>query len=164
VSPLLPKFLVCMKANELEILGGQSVTPGRLKGLLFGDPRRFITDLVLELKLKASFKDFVAAASKQEGLERAFRSFVEAAGSYQRRTGYQCLWDWPKLDSSLETLKSPKIEAILAKKKSIREASHSQVGPFPGGPYHNRYNDGLMYLEDSTPRLIAAMQETLLQM
>jgi hypothetical protein len=52
----------------------------------------------------------------------------------------------------------------LERKKSIREASPNQAMPIPGGPYHNRYNDGLMYLEDSTPRLIAAMQETLLQM
>ena len=71
---------------------------------------------------------------------------------------------WPKLDSSSESLNSPKIDAILEKKKSIREASPTQAMPHPGGPYHNRYNDGLMYLEDSTPRLIATMQETLLQM
>jgi hypothetical protein len=151
-------------ADQLDALKADKLTPGPLKGLLFGDPHRFINDLVMELKLKAAFLDFVGATSKQEGVKAAFKNFVEAAASYQKQTGYQCAWEWPKLDSSLASLKSPGINAILDEKEFIREIKLNRGTPKPGGPYHNRYSDGFMQVETSTPRLIEAMQETLKQM
>ena len=149
------------KANELQVLAKQPVTPGPLKGLLFGDPHRFITDLVMELRLKAAFEDFVAATEAKKGVKESFKTFVDAAAAYQKRTGYQCLWEWPKLDTALETLKSAKINAILDEKEFVREIVHNRGTPKPGGPYHNRYSDGFMQLETSIPRLITAMQEVL---
>jgi hypothetical protein len=146
-------------AEQLDALTGDRLTQGPLQGLLFGDPHRFITDLVMELRLKAAFEDFVAATVAHEGVKKSFRTFVEATAQYQKRTGYQCVWDWPRLDTALETLKSPKIDAILDEKEFIKEIKFKRGVPKPGGPYHNRYSDGLMQLETSMPRLIAAMQE-----
>ena len=151
-------------ADQLDALKGVQLTPGPLKGLLFGDAHRFIADLVMQLRLKAAFEDFVAATSKQEGVKGAFRNFVQAAAVYQKQTGYQCAWEWPKLDSSLATLKSSSIDAILDEKEFIREIMLNRGTPKPGGPYHNRYSDGFMHVETLTPRLIEAMQETLKQM
>jgi len=78
------------------------------------------------------------------------------------RTGYPCLWDWPRLDESLRRLKSPAIGAILDEKDFLKEIPAKEGTPFrAGGPYHNRYSDGLMKAETSTPRLIEAMKEAL---
>ena len=144
-------------ADTLETLANRKLKPGPLKGLLFGAPENFITDLVMELRLKAAYEDFVAATEKSQEIKEPFKEFVEAADAYQKRTGYQCAWIWTKLDNTLRTLKSQKIDEILDEKKILDK--HDT--PSPGGPYHNRYNDGVMLLETSTPRLIAAMKETL---
>ena len=49
-------------AQKLEGLSGERLVPGRLQGLLFRDTQRFITDLAMELRLKASYGDFIAAS------------------------------------------------------------------------------------------------------
>ena len=118
----------------------------------------------MELRLKAAFEDFVAATETKKGVKESFRTFVDAAAAYEKRTGYQCLWEWPKLDTALESLKSAKINAVLDEKEFVREIVHNRGTPKPGGPYHNRYSDGFMQLETSVPRLIAAMQEELANM
>jgi hypothetical protein len=144
-------------ADTLQTLVNRKLTPGPLKGLLFGAPESFIADLVMELSLKAAYEDFVAATESSQEIKEPFKEFVETADAYQKRTGYQCAWSWAKLDKTLRTLKSQKIDAILDEKKVLDK----QDTPSPGGPYHNRYNDGVMLLETLTPRLIAAMKETL---
>ena len=151
-------------ADRLDALKNGVMKPGDLKGLLFGAPVRSITDLVMELRLKAAFEDFVAATETMKGVKESFRTFVDAAAAYEKRTGYQCLWEWPKLDTALESLKSAKINAVLDEKEFVREIVHNRGTPKPGGPYHNRYSDGFMQLETSVPRLIAAMQEELASM
>lgn len=144
-------------ADTLETLTHRQLKPGPLKGLLFGTPASFTTDLAMQLRLKATYEDFVVATEKSQEIKGPFTKFVEAADAYQKRTGYQCAWGWPKLEKALRTLKSQKIDAILDEKKILDK----QDTPSPGGAYHNRYNDGVMLLETSTPRLIAAMKETL---
>jgi hypothetical protein len=149
-------------AGKLEALDRRKLTPGPLKGLLFGDPSRFITDIVMELRLRAAFEDFVMTSEKNQDIKGPFLAFVTAADAYQRRTGYPCLWDWPRLDESLRRLKSPAIGAILDEKDFVKEIPANEGTPFrAGGPYHNRYSDGLMKAETSTPRLIEAMKEAL---
>ena len=126
----------------------RELTPGRLKGLLFGDPRRFITDLVMELRLKAAYCDFVTASEKNNDVKGRLRDFVEAAEAWQQRTGYECAWSWPKLAETLKTLKSPQIDAVLDEKGEANRPS-------------DRVADQLRKMETYTPRLLEAMKETL---
>jgi hypothetical protein len=149
-------------AGNLEALDHRKLTLGPLKGLLFGDGSRFITDLVMQLRLRAALDDFAMASEKTRDIKRPFQTLVLSADAYQKQTGYPCLWNWPKLDESLRRLKSPSIDAILDEKEFLTEIPANEGTPSrPGTAYHNRYSDGLMKAETSTPRLIAAMKETL---
>jgi hypothetical protein len=149
-------------AGKLEALDHRKLTLGPLKGLLFGDGSRFITDLVMQLRLRAALDDFAMASEKTQDIKSPFQTLVLSADAYQKQTGYPCLWNWPKLDESLRRLKSPSIDAILDEKEFLTEIPANEGTPSrPGTAYHNRYSDGLMKAETSTPRLIAAMKETL---
>lgn len=144
-------------AQTLESLPASSLEGGPLKGLLFNDASRFVTDLAMELKLKAAFVDFVAATEKGDGVKQSLSTFVDAADAYQKRTGYQCVWGWPNLAPALRTLKSAKINAIVNEDNVMSDSFPKK----PGNADHNRYLDGLRRLEVSTPQLIEAMKETL---
>jgi hypothetical protein len=144
-------------ADKLDLLRGKPLTPGPLKGLLFGDPMRFLVDLIMELRLKADFEDFVAATETGTGVKQSLAAFVVSADAYQKRTGYQCVWGWPKLNKALRTLKYPRIDAILDEEDIMSDKPQEKTG----GAYHNRYNDGYHKLEVSTPQLISGMKDAL---
>ncbi len=133
-------------ANELESLAKQPLTPGPLRGLLLGDPQRFLVDLVMELRMRAAYDDFVAASAAGQGVKERLNDFVEAADAWQKRTGYQCAWDWPKMTETLKKLHSPAVDAILDEKG---------VGKTPA----DRIADQFHITETYTPRLIAAMRQ-----
>lgn len=133
-------------ASELAALGGQPLTPGPLKGLLFGDPQRFLTDLVMELQMRAAYEEFVAASDTNHGVKQSLKDFVSAADAWQKRTGYQCAWSWPKLATTLKKLHSPAVDAILNEKGE-------------GATPADRIADHFRITETYTPRLIAAMRE-----
>ena len=63
--------------------------PGRLKGLLFGSSRRFITDLVMQLRLRAAFEAFRVAAAANQDLKEPLRQFVAAVKVWQGQHGYE---------------------------------------------------------------------------
>src|SRR5260370_39336285 len=70
-------------ADKLEKLSGQKLSPGRLKGLLFGSPQRFLMDLVMMLRQRAAFVDLAAATESSHGVQRALREFVMATQGWQ---------------------------------------------------------------------------------
>ena len=84
-------------ADTLEAPRNASLIPGRLKGLLFGSPRRFIMDLVMQLA-RAAFETFRAAAAANGDLREPLRHFVAAAETWQRQHGYENAWWWPGLN------------------------------------------------------------------
>jgi hypothetical protein len=135
-------------AVKLETLSKTELTAGHLKGLLFGDPRRFLTDLVMQLRLKAAFDDFVAVTESGRDVAPSLRSFVSSAEVWQKQHGYECAWSWPKLAETLRRVKSPVINAVLDEKGQGKT-------PF------DRVEDGLRRTETYTPRLIDAMKKNL---
>ena len=135
-------------AENLEVLSQRELPTGDLKGLLLGDPRRFLTDLMMQLRLKAAFDDFVAATESDRDVKPSLSSFVTAAEVWQKQHGYECAWSWPKLAEALRKLKSPVIDAVLDEKGEGKT-------PF------DRVEDSLRRMETYTPRLIAAMKKTL---
>jgi predicted glycosyl hydrolase (DUF1957 family) len=134
-------------AGKLEGLSTEKLASGRLKGLLFGDARRFINDLAMELRLRASYADFIAASQSGRNVHRPFREFVVAAQVWQAQHGYECAWRWPDLKKELKKLKSPAIHAVIDEE------------PEGATPY-DRVEDRLRKMETYTSRLIAAMKVT----
>ncbi len=144
-------------ADELTALPDADLAAGRLRGLLFGDPRRFVIDLVMQLRLRAAFEDFRRAADGGRPTRESFGPFVAAAEAWQRRHGYENAWWWPAMDAALYKLDAPRIHAVLATQFRIDRApapstTQTPVDLLPKDPATT---------ETYTTRLLAAMRETL---
>ena len=132
---------------------------GRLGGLLFGDARRFLTDLRLQLEMMAAYHDFVNAVNGTGPVKPFLAAFLLGAEAWQSRMGYQDSWNWPGMAQALHKLKSPAIDEVLKVNICILEC--------PEGAHPNGYSDVRKFLADQetfTPRLLAAMRETLSSM
>ena len=128
---------------------------GPLRGLLFGDAKRFLVDLEMQLEMKAAYRDFLDAQAASGPLKPKLAAFVSAARQWQARTGYQDSWSWPGMEASLRKLHSPRIDSVLQMNICIFTCAE---GVHPAG-----YEDVRKYLADQetfTPRLLAALQET----
>ena len=145
-------------ADQLAALASSQLQPGPLKGFLFGDPARFVDDLVLQLRAAAALYQFRAAVMAEPQDETSvadtFQDFVTAIAAWQHKHGYENHWYWPPMQEALEKLKAPEISATLKTLAWVGE------GPTPFDAVKN----GLARLEDYTPRLIAAMKETVEEM
>jgi hypothetical protein len=116
--------------------------------LLFGDPQRFLIDLVYMLRLRAAYVDFTSAQTDGRDAKAAMRPFVAAARAWQQRHGYQNHWSWPGLEKSLRKLKAPGIDAVLADLQK-----KPGLSGFESVKYH--YSQ----METFTPRLLDAMEQ-----
>jgi hypothetical protein len=146
-------------ATKLRDTAAGQVKTGRLGGLLFGDPQRFLTDLRFQLGVKAAYHDFLNASNGTGPVKPALASFISAAEAWQSRTGYQDSWNWPGMESALRKLNSPAVDAVLRVNICIIRC--------PEGAHPNGYDDVRKYLADQetfTPRLLAAMKEPLSSM
>jgi hypothetical protein len=144
-------------AASLEALPDSNLKPGPLKGLLFGSPRRFITDLAMQLRLRAAYEAFCSAAQNGEPLKEPMRDFVAAADRWQRRHGYENSWSWPGLESALRRLNSQAVNAVL-------DGQFNPFTPPPSGYKGSPFEyvqDRLRETESFTPRLLATMKEAL---
>jgi len=141
----------------LESLPDGKLQPGPLKGLLFGSPGRFITDLVMQLRMKAALCEFCAAARSGANLKESFKTFVSAIDAWQRRHGYENAMGLPGLSEALQKLNSPDINAVLNTQFTV------EVGPPPDwkGTSYEFTHKILGDTESYTPRLIAAMKKAL---
>ncbi len=143
-------------ADRLASLPDDKIKPGKLKGLLFNNPRRFLNDLVMMLRMRAARQEFIAAAKKNENLKEPLRRFVEAAETWQRQHGYQNYWHDPQLHESLRTLNSPAINAVL----NITYEAKEPFSPGVKTPSEQvRHN--FRRIETYTTQLIAAMKTAL---
>lgn len=133
-------------ADRLERLSGETLTPGELKGLLFGDAKRFVLDLVYELRYKAALTQFVAAANRNGDLREPLRAYLAALEAWYGRHGYQNIWSAP--DAALRKLSSPEINDVLAPTLQTNT-------PF------GRVRESLSRRETFTPQLIEAIKRTL---
>ena len=138
-------------AERLQGLGEKQLAAGPLRGLLFGDPQRFVLDLVFQLRLKAALAELRVAAEKKQDLCTPLAGFIAAAEAWQQRHGYQCQWHMPQLVPVLLKLRSPEIQAVLT--PTFRAQT-----PF------GRVKEQLYFIETHTTRLLAAMKLTLSRM
>jgi hypothetical protein len=76
-------------ADALDALPEASLQTGRLHGLLFGSPRRFLSDLALQLRMRAAFGDLKAAEGTPS--KALVRAFSDAASSDGRQPDDPCV-------------------------------------------------------------------------
>lgn len=146
-----------MRAAEaaLSALTAEQLTPGPLQGLLFGDPPRFVRDLVLQLRLRAALEEFhkeaFAEAVAKGRLASRFARFIEAAEAWQQQHNYKNNWYWPRMEEALRKLEDGALSAAL----DARSYTGEGATPF------EQVQDGFRKVECYTPGLLAAMREAL---
>ena len=106
-----------MKTNQL--------TPGPLKGLLFGDPARFVNDLILQLQLASAMYTFSAAVNKEprnnSQVKESLGSLASAAETWQQKHGYGNRWNWKPMEDALRKLGSASINSTLDNRTRTNE-------------------------------------------
>jgi hypothetical protein len=135
-------------ARDLESATAAPLATGDLKGLLFGDPKRFLVDLVYMLRLRAAYLDFLAAQQHEGNWKAPMRAFVAAAAAWQQRHGYQNHWGWPGMEESLRKLHSSEIDAVL-----------DDLHKPPGLSGFESVREHYYRIETFTPRLLEAMRQ-----
>lgn len=150
-----------MKAavRKLSALKNNQLAPGPLKGLLFGDPARFINDLVLQLQLTSAMYEFSVAVNetpkKAAKVERTLGALASSAEAWQQKHGYSNRWGWKPMEEALRKLESPVVNATLDTRNRT-----SDVGPDPFEDVKKFF----MLMESFTPRLIDSMKTALAEM
>jgi hypothetical protein len=142
-------------ARELGALAETHPEGGRLRGLLFGSPERFLTDLAFMLGYRAAVEDFAAAVDAGRDPKEPLRRVVEAASAWKARHGYQCNWHDARLHPALRKLNSPAIDQVL-------DATYEAKGAYEGGK--TAFEDvrgNFAHMETFTPRLLEAMRTAL---
>lgn len=134
------------QADQLEQIAAQPLTTGPLKGLLFGDPARFMQDLVLQLRYQAAFRDVVAAAQAKVNPAEPLQVYLTALEAWYARHGYRNTWVWQAGD--LNHLDNQDINAVLVPRLMANT---------PFGRVAENYYLG----ESFTPRLIEAIRRAI---
>jgi hypothetical protein len=143
-------------AKELSSANAGSLEAGPLGGLLFGDPHRFLNDLIMQLNTKAAYQDLLLALDRQANVKSALGAFVAAAETWQQQNGFQGNWEWPGMAAALRKLHSPEIDAVFRVNICLLTCP---PGAKPTG--YKDVKDFLYQDETMTTRLLAAMKDTL---
>ncbi len=140
-------------AEAFDAVPDSALHPGRLEGLLFGSPRRFLTDLAMQLRMQAAYVELREAAGTPS--RALVRAFAETASAWQARHGYENSWWWPELDETLRRIGAPAVDAAL---DTVFNPFVLPAGGFSGTAYEY-VADALKQGESFTPRLLAALRE-----
>lgn len=103
-------------AARLTPLSKTKLQLGPLKGLLFGDGRRFVSDLAIMLRVKAACLDFMAAADANRPLRGPLAELITWFDRWQVITGYDAWWAWQAggdVNARLLKLNSPALTGFL---------------------------------------------------
>ena len=140
-------------ASSLEATPDSAIVLGPLKGLLFHNGRRFLNDLVLQLRQEAAYNDL----RRCEGTPSPalVRAFSEAADAWQQTHGYENSWWMPDIDATLRKIGHPAVDAMLGE---IWNPFQLPEGGIDCSGYEYVANV-LRTAESFTPRLLAALRE-----
>ncbi len=104
-------------AEALRRRAGRAHKPGRLGGLLFGDADRFLTDLAMNLELRAALSDLKSALDASlAAAPGAVRRVLSRLRPYQQRLGFVDAYYGPleqELNRELRRLNVGAIDAVL---------------------------------------------------
>jgi len=152
--------LMRAQASNIRKLATQKLTTGRLRGLLFGEPERFLNDLVMQLEMKAAYQDFLQASRDGGNLKSALANFVAAAEVWQKQHGYQNRWEWPGMYAALEKLHSPEIDDLISVRLRPMASPEGGLELTGGGNLAKSLSDA----ETFTTRMLAAMRKAVAAM
>jgi hypothetical protein len=143
-------------ADKLESLVASRVHGGPLNGLLFGSPKRFLTDLVSMLRLRAAGEEFADDSEKCFAVKEPFRRYVEAFESWQRTHGFEGAMDIGQPAGALRKLNHPAIEDVF------RNALYD-LDPLLGRPDTNfeKIRAGFRHMETFSARYARAIRRAL---
>jgi hypothetical protein len=146
-------------AEALAAIPDGKLKPGPLRGLLFGSAKRFITDLVMMLRFKATGEEFAAASEQGRDIKPTFKKYVEAYTAWQGTHGFQGGMDLARPGPAIRKIGHPAIEACFAKFRY-------DLDPLPGRPNTNfeRIRAGFYNMETFSARIGAAMRAALADM
>lgn len=125
---------------------------GPLAGFLFSDPQRFLSDLAMQLEMRAAYSD-LRNPDLAPTRDRV-AAFAEAAGRWQAQHGYENSWWWPDLDPTLRRIGSPEVNAVLDDQMNPWETPallETTAFDYVAGCLRNA--------ESFTPRLLAALHQ-----
>ena len=143
-------------ATELTSRANSSVKTGPLKGLLFGDPQRFLHDLTAMLRLRSAFETLRLATDHGGSPKKELVEFIDAAQAWQHQTGYENTWTWPGLSDVLRKLGSAEVNAVLDSQYNPFVAPELRTGEKPFQYIARKLREEESY----TPRLLQALEAT----
>jgi hypothetical protein len=141
-------------AAQLAQIPARRLKPGPLKGLLFGNPHRFVNDLAMMLRVRAGFESLRAAVERGAPATEPLGEFVAAARAWQRQHGYENTWWWPNLDEVLRKLDAPEVNAVL----DTRFEPFAPPKLLPGETPFQYVAHKLAEEESNTPRLLKGLE------
>ncbi len=148
--------------EQLASASAGSVTTGRLQGLLFGDARRLLSDLRVQLEFQIAGVELIDASGPSvDGTK--LKAFVAAAEEWQGIHGYQGMWNFDgrwhrkmsQLDEVLTRLNSEQLQTLLAEKVWWSPDNPSLSGATP----FEKHQDQNRKWDTHTIRLLAALKE-----
>ncbi|WP_341837329.1 hypothetical protein WJU16_05545 [Chitinophaga pollutisoli] len=149
-----------IKAAEKQLarLQQTKLKPGKLSGLLFGDPKRFVGDLIAQLRMTASLftlRDMLAKNADIRSAEnmKAFTEFIASADGWQQRHGYKSYWHWPAMTETLKAFPLAHLQPFLSDQPWWERGD--------GATPAERTADAYEKVQTYTPRLLNAMKSTL---
>lgn len=141
--------------EQLSPLAKEKLETGPLKGLLFGDPNRFVNDLCLMLRMKASLRDLIDAVKEKRPVAKPLAEFINRSEQWQLTHGYENSWWWPELNETLTAMNVPSLTAFL------NDPDYRDTAKCPGNTPFDRVKTLMAHTETHTPRLIQAMKRAL---
>lgn len=147
-------------AGQLTSLLAQNLEAGSLGGLLFNDPHRFVEDLVLQLRARASIHEFILAADrypkKSPEFSASLKQLILNLESWQRFHGFSGFPRSTRIPGLMEELMKTLLKLDYAPLTEVIEMKNV-TGATPFEKDINRHK----YYERYTLYLIKALKDAL---
>jgi hypothetical protein len=148
------------QAAELATVLKAKLEPGPLRGLLFGDGRRFVKDLYLMLRLKSAAMDCITATNQNRPLRQPLAEFISWLDRWHVVTGYEGWWGWAAggdINGCLMRLNSPVLADFFRNLglQFMKTGVGTPAERIAAGNYRN---------ETETLRLVHALKQSLWDM
>lgn len=143
-------------AEAVDAVRTGPLRPGPLKGLLFGDPKRFLGDLVLQLRFAARLEEFCGAVERNAPAKEPLGRFLEVATAWQKQHGYGNTWWAPRLFDAMRRL-NPRVAADVCDR--YQPFADVPFERFPGATPWDRIRNGFRALETHTLDMLAALRD-----
>jgi hypothetical protein len=135
-------------ADRLAKTGDEPLKTGPLSGLLFGDPKRFVHDLVMQLRYQAAFTVLTTAVKQNQPWQVPLAGYLTALEAWYAEHGYQNYW--ASAADVLLKLNAPEIREVFNPKLLA-------ATPF------GRVKEDLYVKELFTERLLEAIRKVLIR-